>query len=385
MVTPTFNRELYWTDSDISSSEASSPDLDSDYSLNVAYDEITHRPITVLLELLKHVRTWNYSITNVNYKVRYEGAAKLTNSEGQDDNGLSRDLITTLSMKLFSKEQHPNFLYIENGFPNFRKNYDDSKAFLALGVIMGLCLDDRNSYTTGPLFNHKIYEFIYNYIKCSDLDKWRILTYKELTRFSEIPEDVYNQSILELSDPLQDESSSDPINFDLLILELAKKHSCLQAIESICYGIYEAAENIFNDPSRIADIYNSDILKDQIEGVIDPEEILTALFYDFEDLDSTYDDKPIKEWLTNWIKQAKRTELERLLWAITGNRTLTAQNEDITITLSGSTTEKHLPFARTCYSTLYLPAFYPDEATFKQKLETFLDESLNNVDRFQEK
>lgn len=388
MLTPTSYRELHglaWTSSDTSSSEASSPDSNHDCTFNVAYNDITNQPITVLLELLEHIRRFNYTIFDVTYKAQYEGARKLEKSEGQDDMGLGRDLITSLCMKLFSKYQDPNFMYIENGFPGFRKGYDDSKAFLALGVIMGLCLDEDKRYVTGPLFNEKTYELIYKHLKCLDVNRWRILAYKELTRFSELPEDVYNQTILELSGLQPIENSTGPIDYNSLILKLAKKHPYLQAIESLSSGFSESAVKIFIDTSVLTETYNSDDLKYIIEGVTDSKDIISSLTYEFEDCNDSVDIESISQWLINWINQAERADLERFLWAITGSRTLNAHNREICIILSGSMTSEHLPYAKTCYSSLYFPASYPDEETFKQKLEMFLTESLNEVDRFQDK
>lgn len=381
----------------------SAPDPHSPASLysvlKIDVERFSQEPEMLLLELGEHLLKGR-PFPNVCYFERGQS------SEAIDAGGVRRDFITRLCENLFKKDvdktSFGKFLSLgPNSLPHpIEGTPREEEAYRTLGVIFALCYVGGANFTTGPLFDEKLYKCLTGpgdpgMGQAAPTEEWLLNSYltlvheKSYEKFkqlagqgNELPE--LSKVELEAIAVLLDEDNPadinqayflDPANRERLRLALVKEakeyYPHMKAISWIAQGMKSSVGQEVWD-TLLAQ--GAKALKDRVEGIVSPEALKAKLRWHYSG--NVHDPRfeKTKGYLQTWIDQNRSPErLSLFIRAVTGNKSLSAENLQVEVYNRGS---GFIPCTHTCFYSIELSAEYENQDQFNEKLETLLTEGL---------
>ena len=300
-----------------------------------------------------------------------------------DVGGVRRDFVTRLCENLFKDKKDPGvaqgkFLELDGGFPSG----EQEEAFRTLGCLFSLCYPENSYFKTGPLFHEGVYRCLLAPGEPGS-DEWLLSNYLEILGAPAAAKQLIDLSketptlqakelefLAYLVDPAASDLSpytqdyfNDKTNRESLrnaLLDTAKQNQKLKAISRIA-----------GEMKRKLGTISGQNLQDRIEGVINAAALKGKLEWGFSG--NISDPQKTVGYLTAWIDRSDKAKLETFVRAVTGNRTLCADNIIIQVFDRG---REFIPVSHTCSFTLELSGNYETQEKFNQKLEFFLEHSL---------
>lgn len=324
---------------------------------------------------------------------------------GLDYGGIKRDFITQLLKELFKENSaDERYLVVEDGIPSARGGEFERDTYFALGKLMALCYFGSYYLCLGDLFSDKFYECLAVkgntevtskrwYLNCyltligAPSESYRLFDFN--FPYEELSQNEFD-NIHYYIDPLQE--------FDLSLEKLrckstrlflyeklvaaAKENGRVNAISYIAKSMAETINRwrwyVLRDltPSR---------LRQRIQGVLSAKELLKRLIYTDSSTGTLEERLKTKGFVTNWINNADKDNLELFVEAVTGSKML-VENSFINIRFVDVKDKlkdaNHYPIAHTCSAVLELPVIYLHEKHFSDMLNAiFLQINVN--ERFQ--
>lgn len=315
-----------------------------DLTLN-SVNEISENPINILIELSKY---------KIFPKIKYR------DNPGQDDEGLTQDLMT----RLFTAIIHSSLIPMEKkddewlplatetrGFPSLP---DQIKIYKAIGLIFQTAI--FNGSPIGFGFHLVLFKMIHAYL----LEKASIPN--DIESIHDIPQPIQKVMFIALAESfnLTEEQAHLIWDGDSEYLQSLGIETRDEFFES--YNIKEsilAAALIAKDQSHtgffIKAFEDSEIFKKVIEGSISKDQVMNAF----------QGDEKLSSFCKRWVENASNEEVEDLVFCITGAKTL-PQNCILNIT-GLNTSADHLPNFQTCFKQINMP-YYQSYEVFADKL-----------------
>ncbi len=344
----------------------------------IDFDNFIQNPKKLLMDL------GNYLLNNLPFpNIYYFSEGK--QSVAIDAGGVRRDFLTRLLENLFKEvEGKITLIMSKDKMPMANEDPENEICYRILGRLFAFCYPQHSSFKTGPLFNEMVYTFIAD---PSEGDEWYINCYFNLMN---IPQNIKTFITLNETKPeltkkdldyvtLLDETFVDTKEHRKVlreeILQKARKDAKLRPLAYI----RDEMKKILTDAEmNMISQAGPKTLQERIEGLLTADLLLNKLNW-VQGAVSHQDLVKIQVFFTKWINEAKFEQLTKFVRTVTGNSTLSSH--PIKIELYNRDIGR-CPNAHTCFMSLEVPAGYPNQKHFNDKLNECLVNSLHG-DGFQ--
>lgn len=334
-------------------------------SLNIDLEKFATQP-AALLQLLGDELLVNKPFPNIYY---FEKGVR---NEAIDCGGVRRDFVTKLCLNLFNEKG----LKLDENFPSARSDSEE-KAFRSLGALLAQCYPESSDFKTGPLFDPAVYRCLLTPNPGST--EWLLTNYltlvnapasaKQLVFLNEPEPQLKNEELTQLAylaKPDTDDLSlftheyfSNPKNRAAMSKEVLKNARQDPRLKALAWMAEELVKRV---PKP------EDPLQDKIEGILNKEALKKKLTWEITDPSF----QKTQEYLIHWI-DTHEDQLEKFVYAVTGIRTLGANNLKIQIL---NRAKQYIPVSHTCFFSLELSGNYESQKVFDEKIAYFLDNAL---------
>lgn len=324
-------------------------------SLNVDIEKFTANSKALLVLLGTHLLQ-NKPFPNIYY---FEKGVR---NEAIDHGGVRRDFITKLCLNLFNAQ---GFARVDN-LPAAASDSDE-RTYRAFGALMAQCYRTGSTYKTGPLLDPIAYRCLLTPNPGSD--EWLLTNYLDLVNAPALTDKLSQEDLTKLAYLAEPDASdiskytqeyfNEPTNRNALMTDLlasAKQDKRLKALAWIAQELRRREPDIEGN------------LQARIEGVLNQEALKAHLRWDFIDPRFVV----IRDYLFHWIDNHP-DQLEKFVYAISGNRTLCANPLTIQVF---NRDKDFIPVAHTCFFSLELSGNCENQAQFDEKLAYFLENAL---------